>query len=398
MSEDPESLTVANNQEDGWVGSPSMESGDLTHADESGRVRMVDVSDKPVTTRQAIAVGRVSLSRRAASLLRHGALPKGDGLAVVRVAAIMGVKQTANLIPLCQPIGVDGVVVDLDTGPAWVDITVTVTSRGRTGAEMEALTGVMAAGLTVIDMIKAVDHQAQIEQVRVVAKSGGRSGAWSVQVTSDPLEGAKFAADKPSHTDQGVGFDDRSPVHDGPLSLDTGIVIISDRRSVGLAEDLVGPFLVQVLDDAGAHPIAPVIVPDEVGAIRQAVLRLAAAGCRVILTSGGTGASPRDVTPEALSGLIGRMLPGVSEGLRAAGASHQPAALLSRQLAGVMETDPGNGIDRPVCLVALPGSLAAVRESWAVLRRLLPHLVDQLDGGDHIGVSHDGAVCQEVGL
>jgi cyclic pyranopterin phosphate synthase len=157
-----------------------MTTGDhLTHVDESGAARMVDVSDKEVTARTATASGRVLVSARVVELLRGEGVPKGDALAVARLAGIMGAKQTPALIPLCHPLAISGVTVDLTVGDASVDITATVRTTDRTGVEMEALTAVTVAALTVVDMVKAVDKAAVITDVRVEAKSGGRSGDWT---------------------------------------------------------------------------------------------------------------------------------------------------------------------------------------------------------------------------
>jgi len=150
----------------------------LTHVDESGAAHMVDVSEKPVTARSATASGRVLVSERVVELLRGEGVPKGDALAVARLAGIMGAKQTPSLIPLCHPLAISGVTVDLAVGEGSVDISATVRTTDRTGVEMEALTAVTVAALTVIDMVKAVDKAAVITDVRVEAKSGGRSGDW----------------------------------------------------------------------------------------------------------------------------------------------------------------------------------------------------------------------------
>jgi cyclic pyranopterin phosphate synthase len=151
----------------------------LTHVDESGAARMVDVSGKEVTARTATATGRVLVSAHVVELLRGDGVPKGDALAVARLAGIMGAKQTPALIPLCHPLAISGVTVDLEVADGSVDITATVKTTDRTGVEMEALTAVAVAALTVIDMVKAVDKAAVITDVRVEAKSGGRSGDWS---------------------------------------------------------------------------------------------------------------------------------------------------------------------------------------------------------------------------
>lgn len=151
----------------------------LTHVDAAGAARMVDVSAKEATRREAVAAGRVLVSPRVVELLRGEGVPKGDALGVARVAGIMAAKRTPDLVPLCHPLALSGVVVDLEVADDAVEIRATVSTTDRTGVEMEALTAVTVAALTVVDMVKAVDKETVIEQVQVLHKSGGRSGSWS---------------------------------------------------------------------------------------------------------------------------------------------------------------------------------------------------------------------------
>ena len=139
---------------------------------------MVDVSAKAVTSRSAVAAGRVDTTAEVVALLRGDGVPKGDALAVARLAGIMGAKHTSDIVPLCHPIGLHGVTVDLRIVESGVEITATTRTADRTGVEMEALTAVATAGLALIDMIKAVDPAASIEAVRVLRKDGGKTGAW----------------------------------------------------------------------------------------------------------------------------------------------------------------------------------------------------------------------------
>lgn len=159
--------------------------GRLTHVRDDGSAHMVDVSAKAVTARQASAAGRVLLSVSAVAALREGTVTKGDALAVARLAGIMAVKRTPELIPLAHPIAVHAVEVDLAVVDGGVEIAATVRTADRTGIEMEALTAVSVAALTVIDMVKAIDKHGRITDVRVTAKSGGRSGDWR----EDPADG-----------------------------------------------------------------------------------------------------------------------------------------------------------------------------------------------------------------
>lgn len=150
----------------------------LTHIDERGAARMVDVAEKAITVRSATARGRVTVSPRVVELLRGEGVPKGDALAVARIAGIQAAKRTPDLVPLAHPIAIHGVIVDLEVSDEAVEIAATVRTADRTGVEIEALTCVAVAGLALIDMVKAVDRAATITDVRVMAKSGGRSGEW----------------------------------------------------------------------------------------------------------------------------------------------------------------------------------------------------------------------------
>jgi cyclic pyranopterin phosphate synthase len=152
--------------------------GELTHIDSAGHARMVDVSGKEVTARSATASGSVLLSAEAVAALRAGNVPKGDALAVARIAAIQGAKRTPELIPLCHPIGLHSVAVEVEVGDHGVDITCTARTADRTGVEMEALTAVTVGALALIDMVKAIDPAAVISNVRVDEKLGGKTGSW----------------------------------------------------------------------------------------------------------------------------------------------------------------------------------------------------------------------------
>jgi cyclic pyranopterin monophosphate synthase len=150
----------------------------FSHLDESGRARMVDVSAKDVSVRTALATGFVRLSAECVAALREGAVPKGDALAVARIAGIQGAKRTPDLVPLCHPIALHGVAVELAVRDEGVAIEARVRTADRTGVEMEALTSVAVAGLALIDMVKAIDPAAALADVRVEEKTGGKTGVW----------------------------------------------------------------------------------------------------------------------------------------------------------------------------------------------------------------------------
>ena len=242
----------------------------LTHVDASGAARMVDVSGKDVTDRTATASGRVLVSAEVVALLRGAGVPKGDTLAVARLAGIMGAKQTPSLIPLCHPLSISGVTVDLTVTDDSVDILATVRTTDRTGVEMEALTAVSVAALTVVDMVKAVDKAAVITDVRVETKTGGKSGDWA-------------RCDDPA------------------MSLRAEVVVASNRAAAGVYADETGPLIVEFLRRLGFQVEEPVVVPDG-EPVGQAISAAVAGGARVVLTTGGTGLTPTDRTPEVTRG------------------------------------------------------------------------------------------------
>jgi cyclic pyranopterin phosphate synthase len=150
----------------------------LSHLDESGAARMVDVSDKAETAREAIAEGYVAMQPETLAMILEGRMPKGDVVAVARIAGIMAAKQTSSLIPMCHPLPITGVTVDIEPVEGRVRIAATVKTTGKTGVEMEALTAVSVTALTVYDMCKAVDRGMRVEGIRLLEKRGGKSGEW----------------------------------------------------------------------------------------------------------------------------------------------------------------------------------------------------------------------------
>ena len=151
----------------------------LTHIDETGAARMVDVAGKPVTAREAVATGRIAMSREAAAAIREGSVKKGDVLAAARIAGIMAAKKTAELIPLCHPLPLSRVEVHLAPDETGVTVTATAATEAQTGVEMEALTAVGVALLTLYDMAKALDKAMTIGEIRLLSKKGGKSGDWA---------------------------------------------------------------------------------------------------------------------------------------------------------------------------------------------------------------------------
>ena len=309
----------------------------LTHLDSDGRARMVDVGDKAITRRTATAGGRFTSTAQVIALIVADDLPKADVLATARLAGVGGAKKTSELIPLCHQLALTSVKVDFSFGNAeigenWIDITATAKTTGQTGVEMEALTAVSIAALTLHDMTKAVDPHSVIGDIRLLSKTGGRTRPTIVPSTA-------------------------------------AVIVASTGGAAGTREDTTGPVIAAWLGERGYSVNHSVVADADVAAELDSTL---AAGPAVVITTGGTGVSPTDRTPEATHAVLDRELPGVAEAIRARGLANVPTAALSRGLAGVS----GGSI-----VVNLPGSTGGVKDGLAVLDDLLEHLVAQVAGG-----------------
>ena len=314
----------------------------LSHLDSDGRARMVDVGTKQVTARSATASGRFVTTAEVIALVRADGMPKADVLATARIAGIQGAKKTSELIPLCHPLFLSSVNVDFEFDENSIVVTATAKTTGQTGVEMEALTAVAIAGLTLHDMVKAVDAKATMTDVRVIEKTGGKS---SPRV--EPVE---------------TGFRQAQ-------SALTAIVLVSSTRSAnGEQDDTTGPRIAAWLDERHYSTQTEIVADAD---IHTALAAAVAAQPAVIITTGGTGASPTDRTPEATASVLDFELPGVAEAIRALGLTKTPTAALSRALAGVA----GGTV-----VVNLPGSPGGVKDGLSVLDELLPHLVAQVAG------------------
>jgi cyclic pyranopterin phosphate synthase len=308
----------------------------LSHLDDEGRARMVDVGAKAVTDRSATATGRLSTTAEVIELVKADGMPKADVLATARTAGIMGAKKTSELIPLCHPLPLSSIEVSFGFEPDAITITVTAKTTGRTGVEMEALTGVAIAGLTLHDMVKAIDPAAVLGEIRLEQKTGGKSGVWS-----------------------------REPVRPGTAA----VIVASTGSANGTRTDTTGPAITAWLEAHGYETELSVVAD---AGIASELARVVATAPAIIITTGGTGMSPTDRTPEATRALLDRELPGVAEAIRAKGLPNTPKAALSRGLAGT-----ANG----TVVVNLPGSTGGVKDGLAVLDGLLEHLVQQVAGG-----------------
>jgi len=315
-----------------------------SHLDADGSPRMVDVGAKQVTARRAVAGAVVRMRPEVLATLIDAGGPKGDAFVTARLAGIGAAKRTSDLIPLCHPLPLDRVDVELtpDRSDGTVAIRAEARVTARTGVEMEAMVAASVAALTLYDMAKALQRDIVIERVGLLEKSGGRSGTLPAPE---------------------------------PATHEAVVVTCSNRSAAGERADASGPALVAILRDAG-FGVAPeaIVVRDDADEIAALLAGLADAGHRLVLTTGGTGLTPTDVTPAATRRIIEREAPGLAELMRAAGVASTPMAALSRAVVG----------SRGATLIAnLPGSPRGATESLAALLPVLRHALDQLSGGDH---------------
>jgi molybdenum cofactor biosynthesis protein MoaC len=301
---------------------------------------MRNISHKVETLRTAVAVSTVKMSPSTIQLLRDGQAPKGDPLPLARVSAIIAAKKTSDLIPYCHPLLVDAVHVEFELTVDTVISTVTVTAVAKTGVEMEALTAASLAALTIYDMLKPVDDELEITGCRLLKKSGGKS--------SFP-KGA-------------------------PAGLRAAVLVASDTAAAGKRDDRSGQIIRQRLEDLGVAEPAVIIVSDDRGAISAKLIELADAGVALIITTGGTGFSPRDVTVDATRDIIEREAEGISEAIRAYGQKRTPYAMMSRGTAGIRgET----------LIINLAGAPAAVEDGMTAIFPAAFHAFPMMKSSGH---------------
>lgn len=299
-------------------------------------------TDKKITTRRtATAQARITMSPQTMIRLRHKTIPKGDVLEVAKTAGILAAKKTPELIPYCHPLPLDGVEVRFELGEDHVIATSLVQTIWKTGVEMEALSAVSIAALTIYDMLKPIDDGLEIVQVKLTSKSGGKSD-----------------------------FKEKIPQH-----FMAAVIVTSDGTARGTREDKSGKIIVERLKNLGLEQINYVVLPDDKDTIRSELLKQIEKGCRLIVTTGGTGLGPRDVTVEATRDVIECEIPGVAEAMRSFGQARTPYAMLSRGLAGLK----GNCV-----ILNLPGSSRGTEECWDAIFPAIFHSYKMMAGGGHL--------------
>ncbi len=302
---------------------------------------MIDISNKIKTLRTAIAQATLKLKPETIELIHQNKIPKGDPLPVAKVAAIQAAKNTSQIIPYCHPLPVDYVGVEFNIGENFIEVSVTVKAIYKTGVEMEALTAASVAVLTIYDMTKMLDETMTISEIKLVSKTGGKS--------------------------------DFKTSYERPLRA--AVLVMSDSIYAGKKSDLSGKLIVERLKKELVEVVDYKIIPDELEQIAFELIRYAdELKLDLVMTTGGTGFSPRDCTPEAMLKIIEREVPGISEAARSFGQERTPYSMLSRASAGLR----GNTL-----IVNLPGSKKGVAESLDALFPGLLHSFKMMWGGGH---------------
>ena len=302
---------------------------------------MVPITHKSTTLRKAIAQAIVRVSKPETILaIRNRTVPKGEVLECARVAGLFAAKRTADMIPDCHPLPIEYTAVRYELGELEIQIQVEIHTIYKTGVEVEAMHAASVVALTMYDMLKPIDKGVSIEQIKLLEKKGGKSDR------NAALGQARRAA----------------------------ILVCSDTLAAGQGQDRSGEVIWEKLVQLGITVAEKRIVADEVGAIQDAARHFVAQGVDLLLVTGGTGLSPRDVTPEALEPLLDRRIPGVEEAIRAYGQQRLATAMLSRSLAGQIGK---------TLVLALPGSPAGAAEGMDAVFPALLHAFSVLEGARH---------------
>ncbi len=302
---------------------------------------MVDITSKSNTLRQAIAIATVTVSKQETidAILKRK-VPKGDVFEFSRAAGLLAIKKTSDVIPDCHPLPIEFATIKYEIKGLRILIMVEVHTIYKTGVEVEAMHGASITALTMYDMLKPLDKEIAISEIKLLHKSGGKS--------------------------------DRSITEN--LSITCAVIVCSDTISAGKQEDVSGKTVMKKLEKWDVAIAHYEIIPDDHDQIQHLVKKFSAEGCKLILLSGGTGLSPRDITPEAVTPLIDRPIPGIMETARQYGQQRMPFAMLSRGVAGFVKDS---------LVITLPGSVKGVTETMDALFPQILHVFKVVDGSRH---------------
>ena len=310
----------------------------FSHLDKKGNVKMVDVTDKPTTERTARAEGKISMKKETLALLLEEELPKGNVLTTAKLAGIQAAKKTSNLIPLCHPLNVSWVDIEFESEGDHILIKAVAKTKEATGIEMEALAAVSVAALTIYDMCKAVDKTMIISDIHLVEKKGGKS-------------------------DHKTGY-----------SPKTAILVLSQSVHEGKSVDTSGKILEQGLAQNGCNIDHTEVIPDDGKQLKTVMNDLISKDFELVVTSGGTGVGPFDVTIETIEPILSQRLSGVEQALHSYGRTKTPTAMLSRLLAGRIDN---------TFVICLPGSPGAAKDALSVLMPDFLHVFPMVEGERH---------------
>lgn len=302
---------------------------------------MRDISKKIKTLRTATARAVIKVAPTTISLIKENKIPKGNPLEVAKVAAIQAAKNTSQIIPYCHPISIDFVGIEFELKENLIEVTTNVKAIDKTGVEMEALTAVSVAALTLYDMLKMLDDSMEISEIKLLKKKGGKS------------DYKQFFKTSPK----------------------TAVLVMSDSIFEGKKDDLSGQMISQRLKEENIEVVEYKIIPDDPEEIQKHLKRYSdEMKLDMVITTGGTGLSTRDNTPEAMLKVIEKEVPGISEAMRAYGQERTPYSMLSRGK---------TGLRGKTLIVNLPGSKRGVAESLDVLFPGVLHFIKVVPGFDH---------------
>ena len=302
---------------------------------------MVDITHKIITQRTATAQAIIKVgSSETIKAIQNKTVPKGDVLEVARTAGLFAVKNTSNAIPDCHPLPIEYTAIAYDIKEMEIHIEITVKTIYKTGVEVEAMHGASIVALTMYDMLKPIDKNVEISTVKLLHKKGGKSDFNDVK----------------------------------SLNLDVAVVVCSDSVSKGTKEDKAGKAITSKLNKLGLEVANYTIIPDEIVDIQNTITDLKTNKTDLIVLTGGTGLSNRDVTPEAVIPMLDRRIPGIEEAIRSYGQDRTPYAMLSRSVVGFIEN---------TLVIALPGSTNGASESMDAIFPSVLHLFKIINGFNH---------------
>ena len=302
---------------------------------------MVDITHKVNTLRIATAQAIVKVSKQETIVaIEQGTVPKGDVFAMSKAAGLLGVKKTPQLLPDCHPLPIEYTGIEYEINGLEITILCTIKTIYKTGVEVEAMHGASVVALNMYDMLKPIDKGVEILNIKLLSKKGGKSSFRE-----------RFRKD-----------------------LRAAVIVCSDTISAGEKEDKAGKAIIQKLEDCKVTVDHYDVIPDEIDLIREKAIGCSDGGVDLVIYTGGTGLSQRDVTPEALNDIIERKIPGIEEAIRSYGQDRTPHAMLSRSVAGTI---------KDTLILALPGSTNGAKESMDAIFPFVLHVFGILKGARH---------------